>query len=122
MKVEISNGDLVDKLSILGIKMGKDFSEDAKKNIEKEYNELLKITPSKISVNSADFKALLSINSRLWDIENEIRELTRKGDFSNLFIELARSIQELNGTRANLKKGINEWTNSKFIEEKNYSF
>jgi hypothetical protein len=121
MKVEISNGDLVDKLSILNIKMGKDFGEDAKKNIKKEYEELLKVTPLKIGVNSVDFKALLSINSRLWGIENEIRELSRKGDFGILFIELAKSIQELNGTRANLKKSINEWTNSKFIEEKNYS-
>lgn len=120
MKIEISIGEIVDKLSILQIKKDNINDESKLINIKNEYLYLHKIVFADLNVNIDDYTFLLNINKQLWDIEDQIRIKEKKQEFDNEFIELARSIYITNDKRAELKKEINIKYGSKFIEEKSY--
>ena len=121
MKVEISNGDAVDKITILFIKINNIKDENKLINIKKEYNYLTNLLQNiGIDENSDLYCKLCSINKELWDIEDKIREKENKKEFDEEFISLARKVYVTNDKRCEIKKQINIETKSKFVEEKSY--
>ncbi|MFP3980648.1 MAG: DUF6165 family protein [Desulfobacterales bacterium] len=121
MKVDVSIGELVDKVTILHIKSEKIDDPEKLKNIRKEF-EILKTTmnAAEIDSNSPEYRRLYEINSRLWDIEDAIREKEAEKSFDNEFIELARSVYFNNDERAAVKREINLKYGSDLVEEKSY--
>jgi hypothetical protein len=121
MKIEVSIGEIVDKLSILHIK--KDNIEDVIKleNINKEYEYLNDVVFNELKISKEDFFNLVLINENLWEIEDKIRFKERDKEFDTDFIELARSVYFTNDKRAEIKKEINLKYGSLFVEEKSYS-
>jgi|TARA_R100000084_G_scaffold104822_1_gene61755 hypothetical protein len=124
MKIEISNGELLDKISILELKMLK--IEDKKKlvNIEKEFYTLnplcVKLFEKFGSQLQNLYLKLAEINGQLWDIEDWIRDCEREKRFDAEFIQLARSVYVTNDRRSEVKKEINLLTKSGLVEEKSY--
>ncbi len=123
--VEISVGDLFDKITILNIKLKKITDSEKLINISKEL-EVLNEQSKKVNVS--DKKALSdltvklqNINEELWDIENHKRECEAKKDFGESFIKLSRDVHFKNDIRAEIKKEINLLSNSNIVEEKEYS-
>jgi hypothetical protein len=126
MKIEVSNGEILDKYTILEIKLSE--IKDAKKvaNVQHEYNTL---TPD-VEVIYAEAKDashlkklhndLLEVNKKLWKIEDDIRECERANDFGQTFIDLARAVYYVNDGRSDVKKEINIYTGSDLVEEKSY--
>lgn len=121
MKIEVSIGEIVDKVSILSIKLQKIKNENKLKNIRKEYDILKSaMEESGIEVESVQFKELESINLILWDIEDRIRVKESRKEFDEDFIELARKIYYNNDKRSEIKREINIKYGSNLIEEKEY--
>ena len=120
MKIEVSNGEIIDKLSILQIKIERIKDEQKLKNIRKEYNDLRNEASSVMRQDNPLYKALYEVNCELWDIEDHIRDLERRKDFGKDFIETARSVYFKNDRRAEIKKEINIITSSGLTEEKSY--
>ncbi len=120
MKIEVSNGELIDKLSILEIKLNKIQDSEKLKNIRKEYSLLEKAASLIIKRDDPLYRQLLDINQKLWEIEDRIRELEKNKDFSSEFIETARMVYFNNDIRAKIKQEINLKTNSDLFEEKSY--
>ena len=122
--VEVSVGELLDKISILEIKKEK-IKDDAKLNfINNEYN-LLKDQMTK-NVKSDEkleklFQSLKEINSKLWVIEDDKRMCEKNSDFGEKFINLSRDVHFLNDKRAKIKLEINNHTGSKIKEIKEYT-
>ena len=118
----ISLGELVDKISILMIKK-KNISDSIKlQHINKELEFLQKTLKKYISeeeINEFLLK-LVNINSKLWDIEDDIRECERKKLFDQTFIDLARSVYFTNDERAKIKNYINKAFGSELVEVKSY--
>lgn len=124
MKVEVSNGELLDKLTILELKMS-NISDDKKLiNVKKEFNELsplAKLLFEKFKDGLlTKYEELALINSELWKIEDDIRECEKNKNFGEKFVELARAVYFTNDKRSDVKKQINILTGSGFIEEKSY--
>jgi hypothetical protein len=122
MKVEISNGELLDKFSILEIKMGNITDPSKLTNIENEYRELTSDCTDLLrdSAISSLYAELKSINQKLWTVEDDIRECERRKDFGQEFISLAREVYFTNDERARVKKEINLASGSSLVEEKSY--
>jgi len=122
MKVEISNGELLDKFSILEIKMGNISDPSKLTNIENEYRELISDCTDLLrnSTISSLYAELKSINQKLWIVEDDIRECERRKDFGQEFISLAREVYFTNDERARVKKEINLASGSSLVEEKSY--
>ena len=118
----ISLGELVDKISILMIKK-KNISDSIKlQHVNKELEFLqntLKKYISEEEINEFLLK-LVNINSKLWDIEDDIRECERKKLFDQTFIDLARSVYFTNDERAKVKNDINKTFGSELVEVKSY--
>jgi hypothetical protein len=121
MKIEVSNGEIIDKLTILSIKMDNIKDASKLKNINQEY-KLLKEAATELGITEDHelYKKLMDINKRLWIIEDKIRECERNKDFGERFIELARSVYITNDERSIIKKEINSVTGSELSEEKSY--
>lgn len=126
MKIEVSNGEIIDKYTILEIKLSQIKDQEKLKNIQHEYNTL---TPDVdlIYTSCSDqdhlkklHKELLSINQKLWNIEDDIRECERAKDFGKTFVDLARAVYYTNDDRSDVKKSINIFTGSDLVEEKSY--
>jgi len=124
MKVEVSNGELLDKLSILELKKIKIKDKDKLENIQNEINVLTPFAGDLFIEYGEDLKELYyklgDINHQLWNIEDWIRDCEREKRFDKEFIELARSVYKTNDRRSEVKKEINLFTNSDLIEEKGY--
>jgi hypothetical protein len=124
IKVPISPGELIDKLTILEIKAANisDAAKLANVNVELK---LLQETWRSSAYASADinteWKQLRDINKRLWDIEDKIRDQERERRFDQQFIDLARAVYFTNDERAAVKKQINTKLGSKIVEEKSYA-
>lgn len=121
MKIEISNGELLDKLSILEIKLDKIRDPEKLVNVKGEYSLIKPLGDKLISAVQSQYENLLQVNRLLWDIEDTIRDLERTRDFGEEFIATARKVYQLNDERARLKKEINLITKSGLIEEKSYT-
>ena len=120
MKIEVSNGEIIDRLTILQIKIERIRDEKKLKNLRREYDELVQMASSIMSTTDKLYKALYTVNLELWDIEDRIRDLERKKDFGEEFISTARAVYIKNDKRAEIKREINIRTSSGLIEEKSY--
>tara|TARA_A100001011_G_scaffold9278_1_gene10460 strand:+ start:249 stop:638 length:390 start_codon:yes stop_codon:yes gene_type:complete len=122
--VEVSVGELLDKISILEIKKSKINNKKKLKFINDEY-KILKIEFKKNIKNSQKvkelFKNLKKINTKLWLIEDNKRKCEKTNNFGKKFIKLSRDVHFLNDKRANIKLKINNYTGSKIKEIKVYS-
>lgn len=115
-KVPISNGELLDKITILKIK-----SEKIKNNfIDNELDDLIKIAKNCSIYEQKYIEELYEINLKLWDIEDNLRKLEKLKKFDDEFISLARSVYINNDKRSLIKKNINEKTKSVYQEIKVY--
>jgi hypothetical protein len=122
--VEVSVGELFDKISILEIKKDKIKDKEKLKYIVDEYNLLKEQMVNKVKLNeklSSLFNALKDINSKLWVIEDDKRLCEKNSDFGEKFIKLSRDIHFLNDKRASIKLEINNQTGSKIKEIKEYT-
>ena len=120
----ISPGELLDKLSILTIKLENITDATKRANVQVEHSLLSKVVNEGIPKSNeitALNAALLSVNKELWDIEDDIRDCERAGDFGDEFIRLARAVYVTNDKRADLKKQINLALGSEIVEEKSYA-
>ena len=123
MNIEVSHGEIVDKLTILQIKKENITDPNKLDNIIKEYEYLFSVVENDlgISTSSTEYLELLSVNKDLWVIEDDIRDKERQKEFDENFVSLARSVYYTNDVRAKIKKEINLKYSSGFIEEKSYS-
>ncbi|MAU49104.1 MAG: DUF6165 family protein [Bacteroidota bacterium] len=124
MKVEVSNGELLDKLSILELKL-KNIKDDKKLiNIKNEHGGLSPLCNNLFNNYGNELRSLYAklseINAELWKIEDDIRECERNKDFGDEFVRLARAVYFTNDKRSDVKKSINLLTESGFVEEKSY--
>lgn len=122
MKIEVSIGEILDKISILEIKRERIKDVDKLQNIEKEFNELWPLYEKIVTTDEVAWKysELKSVNESLWEIEDEIREYEKEMHFEGRFIQLARLVYITNDRRAKIKKEINLLTGSDLVEEKSY--
>ncbi len=122
--VEVSVGELLDKISILEIKKEKIKDQEKLSFINDEYNVLKEQLNNKVKsddkLNNL-FKSLKEINSKLWVIEDEKRMCEKNSDFGEQFVKLSRDIHFLNDNRAKIKLEINTHTGSKIKEIKQYT-
>tara|TARA_B100000530_G_scaffold97911_1_gene60629 strand:+ start:324 stop:713 length:390 start_codon:yes stop_codon:yes gene_type:complete len=122
--VEVSVGELLDKISILEIKKDKIKDNDKLKFINEEYkilkSEFDKNVKSDVTLDKL-FDVLKEINSRLWVIEDNKRLCEKNSDFGEKFVKLSRDVHLLNDNRAKLKLEINNYTGSKIKEIKEYT-
>ena len=122
--IPISPGELIDKITILEIKRESIVDKEKLSNINLEYMVLLETLENKIiasnEIDSLRIK-LKTINKKLWDIEDQLRDLERSKTFNEDFIKLARSVYFTNDERSEIKKSINKLLNSEIVEEKSYS-
>ena len=120
---EISAGELLDKISILEIKLDKIKDKNRNSEIKKEYEVLKKIEKSSIEANDKVKKLIIQIkdvNLTLWNIEDKLRIYEKNKNFDKNFIELARSVYITNDKRSKIKSEINEILKSNIKEVKQY--
>jgi hypothetical protein len=122
IKIEIGMGKLVDRYTILAIKM-KNIADKAKlENVKKEFdyvNDILKDIEDRDGIFELS-EELYFVNQELWEVEDELREYEKLSEFGTHFINAARSVYKLNDKRAAIKKQINLLYGSGIIEEKSY--
>jgi len=123
VSVPISFGELIDKITILEIKLER-MSDPAKlANVRAELEMLRDIwraTPESKQDVGEGWAALKQVNARLWVIEDDIRECERRQDFGAEFVRLARAVYFENDERARIKRALNERLGSRLVEEKSY--
>lgn len=123
--VPVPIGDLVDKITILRIKLRHIADPGKLDNVRRELQMLEAIFvasfPDVTSETDRLADDLYEVNEGLWSIEDEIREFERRRDFSDRFVSLARSVYVMNDRRATLKRDINVAFGSALIEEKSYA-
>ena len=125
MKIEVSNGEVLDKYSILLIKSERITDPTALKNVERELRSLQAAVDT---IRSQEFSGtlptlqnqLMEVNTQLWEVEDVLRGLEKSQDFGSSFVAAARSVYQLNDRRAAVKKEINLLTGSIIVEEKSY--
>lgn len=116
VNIPVSVGELLDKISILEIKSLLVYND----YVEKELKELNQIKDTIISYTQEHMNQLREVNQKLWKIEDRLRVLEKENKFDEEFIELARSVYLTNDKRAEIKRKINEETNSQYKEIKIY--
>jgi len=123
IQVEISPGELLDKLTILEIKRAKIDAPEKRANIDREHAMLadirMRAVPADAEIERLETE-LKSVNQALWTIEDDIRDCERNQDFGDAFIRLARAVYRTNDRRAALKREINDRLGARFAEEKSY--
>jgi len=123
MRIQVSIGELVDKVSIFSIKVKKIKNSEKLIHIQKELDLLRKAMESiEIDADSKEVIALTRVNLKLWDLENAIHLKEKKAQFDDEFIQLARAIYRLNDELTVLKRNINLKYHSELIEEKEYEY
>lgn len=124
LQVELSPGELIDKITILEIKAERIADPGKLANVHRELRSLTATREKALDSSSEldEFTAeLRRINERLWEIEDDIRDCERNSDFGERFIELARAVYRTNDRRAAAKRSINELLGSELVEEKDYA-
>ena len=120
---EISPGDLLDKISILEIKLEKIKDKASQEEINKEYKILKEVQNSNVEITEklkTLLKEIKEVNLNLWNIEDKLRICEKNKDFGQTFIELARSVYLNNDKRSKIKSKINEVSGSNIKEIKQY--
>jgi len=120
MKIEVSNGELIDKLTIVRIKIERISDKEKLENLRKEHDILAVASSSIMGQDDPLYKSLYKVNSELWDIEDKIRDFEKRKDFGQGFISTAREVYLFNDKRSEIKREINIKTSSGLIEEKSY--
>ncbi len=123
IKIPISPGELLDKITILRIKSQRMTDAVKLSNVRTELRALEETWSSSAYAQidiAADVEALLAVNGRLWVIEDEIRDCERVRDFGAEFVRLARAVYVENDERAAIKRRINTTLGSAIVEEKSY--
>ena len=124
MKIEVSNGEILDKLNILYLKAAFISDKDKLVNIRKEIEELRPIGQDLFLKYGQELRNLYTqlceSNKELWKIEDDIRECERNKDFSATFVALARAVYLTNDRSSDYKKQINILPTSGIVEEKSY--
>jgi predicted nuclease with TOPRIM domain len=120
MKIEVSNGEIIDRLTIIQIKLERIKDVSKLRNLKKEFEELKSAGNLILNIEDPLYKALYEVNCELWDIEDHIRDLERNKNFGEDFIDTARAVYIKNDRRSEVKREINIKTSSGFIEEKSY--
>ena len=123
LKIEVAPGELIDKITILEIKLARMSDKEKVSNVQREYAVLTRVadvvlTSPEITTLRSELK---SINEMLWQIEDDIRERDRRQDFGPDFVRLARAVYRTNDERARVKREINRLLNSTLVEEKAYA-
>ena len=120
--IKIGIGEALDRVSILEIKLDNIKDEVKLHNIKREYDYLTSVLQpiEELEGTKLLYDSLYDVNSRLWEVEDLLRVLEKKNDFTEEFINLARSVYKLNDERAEIKKRINILYGSEFLEEKSY--
>ncbi|MDY6948418.1 MAG: DUF6165 family protein [Pseudomonadota bacterium] len=124
IKVPISPGELIDKITILEIKAANITDASKLANVQVELQLLQETWRTSAHANidiDAEWQQLRHVNKKLWDIEDDIRDKERARQFDQQFIELARAVYISNDERAAVKKTINTKLGSKIVEEKSYA-
>jgi hypothetical protein len=122
--VEIAPGELIDKITILEIKLERMTDEGKLANVRVEHETLCGARDAAIEPSAEMDRltaALKAVNEELWEIEDDIRDCERANDFGETFIKLARAVYMTNDKRAALKRDINELLGSRLVEEKSYA-
>lgn len=123
VKVDVSYGELLDKISILEIKIAHATAPSQRANIQREL-DILSAARRDLLPTHAELEgiygALKTVNQKLWKIEDDIRDCERRQDFGPSFVALARSVYVSNDERAALKRRINDLLGSPLVEEKLY--
>ena len=120
---EISAGELLDKISILEIKLEKIKDKTSQKEVDKEYKILKKVQNSSLELTEKMktlFNEIKKVNLNLWNIEDKLRICEKNKDFGQIFIELARDVYINNDKRSKIKSKINEVSGSNIKEIKQY--
>ena len=117
MKIEVSNGEIVDKLTILEIKLRNSDCDQKSKQIVKEMTYLSPIV-EELNIPDEMIDNLRVVNQKLWDVEDALRVHEYNKDFGDEFVKLARSVYHTNDSRFYHKSVINDLTNSDLTEEK----
>lgn len=123
INIEISLGELLDRLTILEIKMGKMTDEAKLANVRNEYERLEAVLYTGIfdDVDVQELYAeLLTVNEDLWNVEDLLRIKERDGEFGDEFVQLARSVYITNDRRAAIKRQFNAMFMQDIVEEKEY--
>jgi hypothetical protein len=122
IKIPVSIGEIIDKLSILQIKKNKINNFEKLKLINKEFELLYEISSHYLGDDEILklYHQLIEVNSKLWEVEDELRIIESTKNFDTIFIELARKVYRTNDDRFLLKNKINELTSSEIREVKNY--
>ena len=121
MLIPVSVGELIDKITILEIKLDKITNKEAIVNIQNEHNKLSAIESTLLSKLGNFKNKMRHVNEEIWDIEDGVRDCERNKTFDEDFITLARSVYFKNDERAAIKRQINELFNSEIVEEKSYT-
>ena len=123
LKIEVAPGELIDKITILEIKLERIRDEEKVRNVQREHALLTRVadvvsTSPELTMLRSELK---QINEVLWRIEDDIREQERRQDFGPEFVRLARAVYRTNDERARVKREINRLLNSTLVEEKAYA-
>lgn len=121
--IPVAAGELIDKITILEIKLVNLRSKEARANVALELNALQQVLKTSKATHPDLIKHttdLVAINRQLWDVEDQLRLLEKDNDFSDQFIMFARSVYKLNDQRSSIKRSINICLRSKLVEEKSY--
>ena len=124
IKVPVSPGELLDKITILRIKSARMRDADKLANVRTELEALEQIwsaSPYAAVDVASEVSALLAVNERLWAIEDDIRDKERAQTFDGEFVRLARAVYIENDERAAIKRRLNVKLGSSLIEEKSYA-
>jgi len=122
IQVPVSLGELVDKITILQIKLIEIKDEEKLKNVQKEYDALtsLPIYKELRTQISSYLNQLFIVNQKLWVLEDDIRKCEKAESFDDIFVRCARSIYKTNDERSRIKKELNLAFGSELIEEKSH--
>lgn len=117
----VSLGEIIDKITILQIKKDKITDPLKVSSIDRELTLLSSSFAYHITIYVKEKASLYDVNSRLWDVEDQLRILESSRRFDDEFIQLARSVYHLNDKRAAIKLRINTLSGSEIVEQKSYS-
>lgn len=123
ISIQVSHGELIDKITILTIKAARVFDPIKLKNIQRELQLLIMVRevhiPPSAMVEGLT-RQLRSVNELLWEVEDKLRDKERHKIFDAEFTELARAVYRTNDRRAELKRALNDLLGSSIMEEKTY--